>query len=108
MACRGEETSSDDSGPEAVAAGKELGGPGEAKIEHLEFMRGAGKEIDVRPAAWNLREDNRKAEDGTTHVEEHLDHVGPDHGGQAAFECIKQGCADDHGDRDDLAGAEYD
>ena len=37
----GEKAAADQAGPEAVAAREELGRPGKAEIEHLEFVRGA-------------------------------------------------------------------
>ena len=53
-------------------------------------------------------QDDEEAEDGAPDIEEHLDHVGPDHRRHAALEGVEQGQADDDQNGRDFAGAQND
>ena len=78
------------------------------KSKTVEFVGGAGHRGDVIPASGNLVKDDEEAGDGAGHVEGHLHHVGPDHGGHTTFEGVKEREQDDQHDGGDFAGAEHD
>ena len=101
-----EEASADQPAPETVIAGEEFRGKREVKIEDLEFVRRANDLGDMRPSAGDLMKNDEEAEDRAGDVQEHLNHVGPDHSRQAAFERVKQGEANDYDDGDHLARSE--
>ena len=106
MRGRGEKAAADDAGQKGVGFCKEAGFRGQAEVEDLEFVGGAGHLDDVVPAAGNLPQDHEEAEDSPGHVEEHLDDVGPDDGGHAAFEGVEKRQADDQQNGDNVVRTE--
>ena len=104
----GEKTAAGESGPETVGAGEEFHVGREAEIEDGELVGRARHRGHVLPAAGNLAKDDDEADDGADDVEGHLHHVGPDHGGHAAFKSVKKREQHDQNNRGDFAGAEHD
>jgi hypothetical protein len=104
----GKKAAADQAGPEAVVSSEELGRESKPEIEYLEFVRGLGYLSDVRPATRDLIQDHEETKEGAGNVEEHLDDIGPDDRGHAALESVEEGQTHDHGDGDDLAGAQDD
>ena len=76
----GEERSAEQAGPEGVGLGQV-----EGKVEHVELAERRGDGVDVGPAAGGLVTDRPEGDQGSGHVEGHLDDVGPDDGGHASF-----------------------
>src|SRR5579864_9340161 len=105
MAGGGEETAADQARPEAIVSGEELGRPGKPEIEHLKLMGRVRDLMDVRPAAGNLVQDNKEAEDGAGDVQKHLNDVGPDNRRHAALKSVEEREAYDHEDGDDFTGS---
>ncbi len=104
----GEEAAAGDSRPEAVGVAEEDARESEVEIENLKLAQGRGDCRHVLPAAGDFLQDHDKAQRRAHDVESHLDHVGPDDRGHAAFEGVEQRHGYDEDDGDDLAGAEDD
>src|ERR1019366_6724586 len=101
----GEKASADQAGPEAIVSRKERGRPGKPEIEHLKLVGRIPHLLDMRPTAWNLVQDDKKAQDRSGHVQEHLDHVGPDYGCHSSLKSVEQSEAHDGQDGHHFAGS---
>ena len=103
MRGHGQEGSAEDAGPEGVGSGEVHG-----EVEHVELAGGGGDRVDVRPAALDVRAKRCDRNEGAPNIDEHLDYVRPDNGGEAAFEGIEQGERGDDGDAEDVFRADGD
>ena len=90
VAGRCEKASAQQTCPECVCSRKEIHAEAEIEIEDPEFSGRSRHRGYVRPAPWNIVQENEKTNDRADDIEHHLNHVGPDYGGHAAFERIKQ------------------
>ena len=80
----------------------------QAKLRMWNLPAARGDGVDVRPAAGDVGAERKTATSGAGDVDGHLDDVGPDDGGHAAFEGVEQGEGGDDGDGEDVAGADGD
>src|ERR1019366_708789 len=85
VACRREKCTADDAGPEGIGFPEV-----EAEIEDTELSCCSRGCVDVMPSARNKVKQGEEADDGPANVNEGLDHVGPDDGGESAFERIDE------------------
>ena len=104
VAGHGEECAADEAGPEGV-----FGCEVERKIENLQFVTGRCGDLgDFGPAAGDAVEENPEGDGAAREIEEKLGDVGPDDGGHATFESVKDGEGDDDDDGEVFGGAEDD
>ena len=79
-----------------------------AKVEDLELAGARGGGRNSGPSAWNEMQDGHQADERSTDIDERLNYVGPDDGGESAFECIDQRQYGNDRDRSDFARPERD
>ena len=103
MRGHGQEGSAEDASPEGVG-----GGEVQREVEEMELAGGGGDGVDVHPAAGDVRAESEDGDEGSGDVDEHLDDVGPDDGGHAAFEGVDQRKRGDDGDGEDIARTDGD
>src|SRR5579875_2972399 len=106
MARRGQETSAHQPRPETVIAVKERGIESEPEVEHVQFARCRSSVPDLRQSAWEELQNQAKAQQGSSHVQEHLNNISPDDRRHATLKRVEEGEKNNDYDRGKFARAQ--
>ena len=94
MAGSREESPAQDTGPEGIRL-PEVG----AEIKHAQFAHVVGQTVDCRPSTRHQMQYREESDQSSSHINNGLYDIGPNHGREAAFKRIEhsQGCDDRNG-----------